>query len=238
MTLKQFGQLVKQNPKIRTAYGNALDLYPDEFVADKYLLRFPQYWSMISPAARRVRNLIDAPIETDKGFFDSWADFYANDAQNIANRRAVIQMVAEADVLMEASSRGLTVQGYEDIVKMEHVQKLAKDLEQFRRDNGLDGADRSRLTPHNLIQQLEDRLMRLIDRRDAESHPDKRSVLSTRIKHLQEELDARGQQAVVSAGGGSRMGHSDEDPDGPGGSQSSQKGNLEPVSPPKSRMGF
>lgn len=207
----------------------------NEDLAQYFLNLYPQYYDAISPTARRIKEISERRPESSAWFESSRVQ---NVAGMIANNRAEAMALHEMDMLVKASGMGVPVTALHDIAVNTHQTNETIRLEQFRRDNGLDGADRTRLTPHNLIQQLEDRLMRLIDRRDAESHPDKREVLSTRIKHLQEELNARGQQAVVSAGGGTGLRQPDEDTDGPGGSQPSQKGDVEPVPREKSRVGF
>src|SRR5438874_772721 len=96
-------------PKLRKTYGARIDSFPYEFLADRLLEKYPQYWKLISPAGHRLRRLAEAPIHTGDGIFDSWETFYRNEGQNIQNRRELIRTVAEAEILSEASSRGLTI---------------------------------------------------------------------------------------------------------------------------------
>lgn len=232
--------------RLRRIFPKLVEIPLDDAALAQYFLNlYPQYYSHISPAAARIKEISDRTPEsqrwTEKGRLESVA-------QMVAINQAEAESQSFMDVAIRAAGEGLTVEGYVKMRELDHHHHLQKDLlqtqhdqvmelERFRRDNGLEGGERARLTPHYLIRQLEAELMDLIDRRDREEHPDKRDVLNIRIKHLKGELDARGQQTMVQAGGRPGVEFTDKDADRDGSSGIGFTSGVESLSSKKSRMG-
>lgn len=230
MTYVEFGLQLRQIfPKL------ASTPLANEDLAQYFLNLYPEYYDAISPTARRIKEISERRPSSD-----AW--FESTRVQNvkgmIENNRAEAMSLHEMDMLVKASGMGVPATALHDISIITHQTDQIIRLETFRRDNGLDGSDRVRLTPHNLIEQLHSKLNRLIDERDRESHPDKREVLNIRIQQLKAELHARGQQALVKAGGRGELGPADEDANGSGSHPASAETDPEQVPPPRNRAGF
>lgn len=226
MTHNEFGlRLRKLFPKLVDVPLN------NEELARYFLNLYPQYYDTISPSARALKEVSETEF-TSSAWFESTR--LQNESTFIDNQAKRINTLAQVPAQIEASARGLTLHAYEQMRIEEHKTEM-----QIRLDNhALDSANRDLLTPHELMQCLENDLMALIDRRDKEPHPDKRKVLDARIKHLMEELDARGRQALVQVTGGLRLEHQGESPDFQGGHREEAPSELEPLPPETNRIGF
>jgi hypothetical protein len=204
----------------------------------------------------RLRHLVTAPLSTGSGIFGSWADFYRDEAQHIRNRRDLIQTVEYGILAEQATQNGMNVATYVHARAKDHEVHAQKELtthqtdETIRlrqaeadiqastwmaeRDIGLDGMDR-RSRPEFRAGQLEGQLFDAIDRRDKESHPEKRQILDIRIDQLKEELRALGR--MVQAGDGGGLSDDNEDTDRPAGPSASGEGNRKSVQVKGFRMG-
>jgi hypothetical protein len=230
MTLNEFGLTLRRKfPNLEAVPLNNEDL------AQYVLNLYPQYYDAISPTARRIKEISDRPRVSQKWWEGSRL---ANERLMVENDELEMKALHEADMLIKATSMGVPRESLGHLIEMDHAHHHTMELETFRRDNGLDGKNRHLLTPHELIDALQAKLLRCIDHRDAESHPDKRAVLTLRIKQLREEIHARGEQALVQAGGGDRLRHTDEDPEQSGNSGDSNTASAQQPAASKSRVGF
>lgn len=230
MTYRELGLQLRQiYPHLQNEPGD------DGALALRFLNSYPEYWDLVSEFAREIQSVATQGFEsqrwTEKGRLESTFAFEVI-------RKSKLENLHMADMIMEATKRRVPVTALAELVVEDHKHHHTMELERFRRDNGLEGGERARLTPHYLIRQLEAELMDLIDRRDKETHPDKKEVLNIRIQNLKGELNARGQQTLVQAGGGGRVEFTDEDADRDGVRGSSTEASVEPLPPPKPRMGF
>lgn len=158
MTFNEFGLRLRQaKPQL-----NAVPLN-NEQLAQFVLNEWPELYDIISPAARKIKQVSEAPITwPNRRWYEGSNVEVQNEAGVIANRRAEITMLHEASMMILAESRGVPVTSLGHIIEREHETTETMRLERFRRDIGLEGGERSRLTPHYLIRQLE---AELIDRK-------------------------------------------------------------------------
>jgi hypothetical protein len=256
MTYKQLGQLVKQNPYFRHKYGDNLESYPDEFLAERYLEAYPRHRKLISPGADRLKELINTPIRTEVGFFDSWADFYINEAQHIQNRASLVRVVHDAEIFHEAAQRGQTV----PMMESEHAAELAMRVESHRTELrlkeywetaslDLDAADRSELKAHYQLNYLRSQLRSLYERREQllpkrnRAAKDELQLINQHIKMLEDDFNARGKQTLVSPSNGQGVFQADDEADSSTNSASASQAATDDAPTPnlgngKRRAGF
>lgn len=159
----------------------------------------------------------------------------AKDRAEIAQHNAVAET---ADLEGRFAKRDIHPTAAPLITQTRELTRIELDADRERMETGLHGGNQELLTPHALIETLHARLNHLYDVRDAEKHPDKRAILETRITQLKEELRARGDEAVVRAGGRSVLGSADTDANESGGVNAGPQTEPEPVPAPKARVGF
>lgn len=201
----------------------------------QYLLnRYPKLYKFISPTAERVKEITEDQFASSRWFEEGRL---LSKGMDVANKAAEIEMLHKADLVIKASGMGISVPAMIEMEQETHRTNEAVRKERLLDNDSLDANERARLNPHYLIQRLQDTLMRLIDERDNQSHPDKRKVLDLRIKHLMEELDGRAAQTALQASGRSRLELVRPDSDRPGSGGESVQGDVEPVSVKGFRMG-
>lgn len=241
MTYQEFGlQLRKVYPQLNTV---PLD---HAALAQYFLNLYPEYYDAISPTARKVKELTDKPIRyPDRRWFEGSGQAGLNHAQAIQNRRSHIAMLHEAEMVIWASEQKVPVTALHEIAIVSHVHAAQKDLlthqyqlEKAKDNDAMDIGNREILTPHEIIDSLEDKLMTLIDRHDAETHPKKKRALKLRVNRLMEELDGLSSRAAVQAKDRQRVERSDAGSYGEGSLREETEEKVEPVSTEKSRVGF
>jgi hypothetical protein len=251
-TLKDFGQLVKQNPKMRRVYPE-IDSFPSVELALKYLNQHPRYWSVISDQSERLRDLAENPVETARGFFESNTDFYQNQRQNIKNRAATIDYVYDASLKAEATSHGLSVEAYihqqtttHDVelqvrLERERVElELRKYWETARID--LDAADRDELKIHYQLNYLDSQLTHQYRRREElrkkrdRASKDELRLCNVRIKILEDQFNER--TSVVSDSEEDGVFENPKSADGSSGRSAPDQAESESVPASKPGIGF
>ncbi len=181
----------------------------DKALALRFLNLYPQYYDLISPVSRRIKEISERlPTSnrfTEKGRLESIE-------QQVFINRQEAQSLLYMDTALRAAEVGVSVETYERMKEHEHSLHLQKDLlthqyelEKKKDNDALDVGNRELLTPHELVDTLEAKLMTLVDRFDAESHPKKKRILSIRIKRLMEELDGRAQTTALQASYGTGL---------------------------------
>lgn len=141
MELREFGRLAKSHPKIRAQYDAQelaeIDSLPDELAAKLFLDQNPDHWDLISPAARRIRNL--AAKDTTPKYWLPW--FKTNEQLDVDTQRRIetiaceARMLHEMEMLMEASSSNVPVESLPQIAVMREQHRLAIEMLRENRDH-------------------------------------------------------------------------------------------------------
>lgn len=228
MTHQELGLQLRQiYPQLQKHPGTATQL------AQFFLKNYPEYQDLISPIARRVNEIIERPIEsnrfTEKGRLESHNLI-------IKNQVAEISMLHHAENVIRASSMNVPVEVLSRLAELDAEHHHKMEYEKFVMSCGLDGTIRNTLRPLEVLQHRRIELNSLIEERDNESHPDKREVLDILIEAAKEELRGRANQAMVQAGG-RRLRESNENTETERSSGTSVKGDVEPISIKGFRMG-
>jgi hypothetical protein len=237
MTLNEFALV------IRSAVPEVKDLdVNNEALAHYYLKRYPKYWDAISPTARQINDLIEAPIESQRWTEAGRQQSYGT---TIHLRESQIKMLHTAEMVLKANSMGVPTEILGELAIGQSHHEAQKELlthqyhiEKQQDEDSIILAERRLLVNHQVLTSLQTTLNNLIDQRDKETHPDKKKVLDIRISNLMEELDARAKQAVVQAGGGGRLRDDSKEAKRDRDSREDDEGNLEPLPVEKPRMGF
>ena len=111
MNLDEFGQKVRESDTAREHYtSEELATIPNRVLAMRVLDRYPQYWDMISPAARRIKELIEEDTEKNRYLFGATVNRkIADRGRNIANKAAEIRALYDGDQMLEATASGVPI---------------------------------------------------------------------------------------------------------------------------------
>lgn len=228
MTFEEFGMRLRASKPAL----NAVPLTNEQlalWVAEEYDL-----WDLISTTARRIKDISERRPRSDR-----WTEKGRLESiqQMVAINREEAASLLEMDVSIRAAGEGVTLHVYEELRTLDHKHGLQKDLmtheyelERKKDNDALDAGNRELLTNHELIEDIEKRLMDAIDRHDAETHPVKKRALAIRVDRLMEELDGRTTTAAVQASNRSRLDSKDENSNGTGNSQPEAEANPEQIS--------
>jgi hypothetical protein len=115
MTLEEFGRIAKGSLRSE-GYGpediEYISSLPDVVVAQKYLERHPNYWSVLSPSAQRIRGLIGERTTPDYNlpFFKKNKTVEEDRQRRISSIESEAHMVHRLDMLALASETGVPVE--------------------------------------------------------------------------------------------------------------------------------
>lgn len=208
MNLEEFGQLARQSD-LRSRYSNEQLAYvPDRVLAMKVLDAYPQYWDMISPAARRIREIINRNPEETRYLFGARVSTRIQDrAHNIANNTAELNMVHAAEQMMEASAYGVPVTHLGEL-KLQMFQHQSRE-QLMRLESWLKVQEAREIANIELFKARE---MLALEGADAAQWLD----IARKVARLERELEAtngRGGQKALPETSASEFGSEAETPE-------------------------
>ncbi|OFW04374.1 MAG: hypothetical protein A3I61_11130 [Acidobacteria bacterium RIFCSPLOWO2_02_FULL_68_18] len=128
MTFDEFGRLAKQSPEFSMYSEQELARIPNRIFALKVLEKHPEYWDMISPTAKRVKQVSDRDTTPSYGpiedFFTGTTKRLEDERRIIDNNLAEAQSLSEMDAIIEAASRNVPREALTDYILNEQQATL------------------------------------------------------------------------------------------------------------------
>jgi len=129
MTLEEMGKRLKKSPQMLAHYTpEELELVDDASLAIKALEKFPEYWDLISPIARRLNDLSKGQFSR-KRWFDwllSSETINSNDMQQHSVIRSEADTLNHIQLVARAGHEGLDVASMMEIRRQVEVVRQAE----------------------------------------------------------------------------------------------------------------